>query len=45
MWMAMKKEKKNRKNFKRMKLPPFDDEEPPMNFGDNILDIEPLDPV
>lgn len=28
-----------------MKLPPFDDEEPPMNYGDNILDVEPLDPV
>ena len=36
MWMAMKKEKIQRKNFKRMKLPPFDDEEPPMNYGDNI---------
>ena len=28
-----------------MKLPPFDDEEPPMSYGDNILDVEPLDPV
>lgn len=45
MWMAMKNEKLKRKNFKRMKLPPFDDEEPPMNYGDNILDIEPLDPI
>ena len=41
----MRREKRDRKHFKRMRLPAFDDEEPPMDFGDNILDVEPLDPI
>ena len=45
MWTAMRREKALREHFKRMKLPPFDDEEPPLDFGDNILHVEPLDPV
>jgi pre-mRNA-processing factor 8 len=28
-----------------MRFPPFDDEEPPLDYGDNILSIEPLDPI
>jgi len=28
-----------------MKFPPFDDEEPPLDYGDNILNVEPLDPI
>jgi pre-mRNA-processing factor 8 len=25
-----------------MRFPPFDDEEPPLDYGDNVLDTEPL---
>jgi pre-mRNA-processing factor 8 len=28
-----------------MRFPPFDDEEPPLDYGDNILSVEPLEPV
>lgn len=44
-WTAMRKEKRERAHFKRLGLPPFDDEEPPLDYGDNILDIEPLHPI
>eukprot|EP01047_Picozoa_sp_COSAG01_P142090 COSAG01_NODE_73251_length_249_cov_29.100000_1_plen_27_part_10 len=27
-----------------MRFPPFDDEEPPLDFADNILDVEPMEP-
>lgn len=26
-------------------MPPFDDEEPPFDYGDNVLHIEPLEPI
>ncbi|KIH51927.1 PRO8NT domain protein [Ancylostoma duodenale] len=29
----------------RMRFPPFDDEEPPLDYADNILDVEPLEPI
>ncbi|GMM36116.1 U4/U6-U5 snRNP complex subunit [Saccharomycopsis crataegensis] len=45
MWLMMRREKRDRKHFKRMKFPPFDDEEPPLNYSENILDLEPLDPI
>lgn len=41
----MRKEKKDRKHFKRMRFPPFDDEEPPLDYGDNVLSVEPQDPI
>jgi hypothetical protein len=41
MWMLMRKEKRDRRHFKRMRFPPFDDEEPPLDYGDNILEVEP----
>lgn len=28
-----------------MRFPPFDDEEPPLDYGDNILDTEPLEAI
>lgn len=28
-----------------MRFPPFDDEEPPLDYGDNILEMEPLEPI
>ena len=41
----MRREKRDRRHFKRMRFPPFDDEEPPLDYSDNILDVEPLDPI
>ena len=37
MWIMMRREKRDRKHFKRMRFPPFDDEEPPLDYADNIL--------
>eukprot|EP00742_Colponemidia_sp_Colp-10_P004444 GILJ01004744.1.p1 GENE.GILJ01004744.1~~GILJ01004744.1.p1 ORF type:complete len:2356 (+),score=385.23 GILJ01004744.1:375-7070(+) len=45
MWIAMRAEKRDRRHFKRMRFPPFDDEEPPLDYGDNVLDVEPLEPI
>jgi pre-mRNA-processing factor 8 len=28
-----------------MRFPPFDDEEPPLDYADNLLDVDPLDPI
>ena len=39
MWLMMRREKRDRKHFKRMRFPPFDDEEPPLDYGDNVLDV------
>ena len=33
----MRREKRDRRHFKRMRFPPFDDEEPPLDYGDNVL--------
>ena len=45
MWIMMRREKRDRRNFKRMRFPPFDDEEPPLDYVDNVLDVEPLEPI
>lgn len=45
MWIMMRREKRDRRHFKRMRFPPFDDEEPPLDYGDNVLDIEPSDAI
>ncbi len=45
MWILMRREKRDRKHFKRMRFPPFDDEEPPLDYKENILDVEPLDAI
>jgi pre-mRNA-processing factor 8 len=45
MWNVMREEKRCRRHFKRMQFPPFDDEEPPLDYADNILDIEPPEPI
>ncbi|CDK28553.1 unnamed protein product [Kuraishia capsulata CBS 1993] len=44
-WTMMRKEKRDRKHFKRMRFPAFDDEEPPLDFSENIEDVEPLEPI
>ena len=43
MWIMMRREKRDRRHFKRMRFPPFDDEEPPLDYTDNVLDVEPLE--
>ena len=40
-WIMMRREKRDRRNFRRMRFPPFDDEEPPLDYADNVLDAEP----
>jgi len=45
MWIMMRREKRDRRNFKRMRFPPFDDEEPPIDYPENILMVEPLEAV
>ena len=45
MWIMMRREKRDRRHFKRMRFPAFDDEEPPLDYADNIMDIEPLDAI
>ena len=45
MWIMMRREKRDRKHFKRMRFPPFDDEEPPLDYGDNVLDVPPLEAI
>lgn len=45
MWIMMRREKRDRRHFKRMRFPPFDDEEPPLDFADNLLDVEPLEAI
>ncbi|KAI1331062.1 pre-mRNA processing splicing factor 8 [Xylariaceae sp. FL0255] len=45
MWVTMRKEKSDRRLFKRMRFPPFDDEEPPLSWTENLEDVEPLEPI
>ena len=45
MWIMMRREKRDRRHFKRMRFPPFDDEEPPLDYGENILHMEPMEPI
>src|SRR5579871_5901333 len=44
-WIASRREKRDRRHFKRMRFPPFDDEEPPISYAENIEDVEPLEPI
>lgn len=45
MWDMQWREKRDRRNFKRMRFPPFDDEEPPLDWQQNLADIEPPEPI
>ncbi|CDY35524.1 BnaA05g16620D [Brassica napus] len=45
MWIMMRREKRDRRHFKRMRFPPFDDEEPPLDYADNLLDVETLEAI
>lgn len=44
-WIMMRREKRDRKHFKRMRFPPFDDEEPPIDWMENIEDTVPPDSI
>ncbi|CAF3356946.1 unnamed protein product [Rotaria socialis] len=41
----MRREKRDRRHFQRMRFPPFDDEKPPLDYADNIFDVEPLEAI
>ena len=41
----MRREKQDRRHFKRMRLSPLDDEELPLDYGDNVLDVDPLEAI
>ncbi|KYQ89964.1 hypothetical protein DLAC_08534 [Tieghemostelium lacteum] len=45
MWVTMKREKRDRRHFKRIKFPLFDDEEPPLDYQDNIFGCEVEDSI
>ncbi|KAI1265231.1 pre-mRNA processing splicing factor 8 [Xylariaceae sp. FL1019] len=45
MWVTMRKEKSDRRLFRRMRFPPFDDEEPPLSWSENLEDVEPPQPI
>ena len=44
-WVMMRREKRDRRHFKRMRFPPFDDEEPVLDYADHVLDVEPPEPI
>ncbi len=44
-WLLMRREKRDRRHFKRMRFPPFDDEEPPLDYADHLLQVEPGEAV
>lgn len=44
-WTCMRREKRDRKHFKRIRLPPFDDEEPPLNWAENLEDLDPPESI
>jgi pre-mRNA-processing factor 8 len=44
-WLMMRREKRDRRHFKRMRFPPFDDEEPPLDYADHLLNVEPAEAV
>ena len=41
----MRREKNDRRHFKRMRFPPFDDEEPPLSWSENIEITEPTEAI
>ncbi|CAN7054453.1 unnamed protein product [Brassica oleracea var. botrytis] len=43
--VMMRREKSVPRHFKPMWFPPFDNEDPPMDYDDNLLDVDPLEPI
>ncbi|KAK6462751.1 putative pre-mRNA splicing factor [Scheffersomyces coipomensis] len=44
-WTMMRREKRDRRHFKRMRFPPFDDEEPPIDWLENLEDTDAPDAI
>ncbi|VEU19289.1 DEKNAAC100659 [Brettanomyces naardenensis] len=44
-WLQMRREKRDRRHFKRMRFPAFDDEEPFIDYGAYIEELEPPEPI
>lgn len=44
-WSMMRREKRDRRHFKRMRFPPFDDDEPPIDWSENIEDVTPPEAI
>ncbi|ODV88975.1 hypothetical protein CANCADRAFT_65636 [Tortispora caseinolytica NRRL Y-17796] len=44
-WLMMRREKRDRKHFRRMRFPPFDDEEPPISWSENIEHLDLPEPI
>ncbi|KAL6136830.1 hypothetical protein ACLB2K_062125 [Fragaria x ananassa] len=45
MWIMMRREKRDRRHFKRIRFPAFDDEEPVLDYDDNLLDVETFEAI
>jgi len=45
MWIMMRREKRDREHFRRMRIPAFDDEEPPIDYSENVLGVPPLEAI
>ncbi|EGW33924.1 uncharacterized protein SPAPADRAFT_133535 [Spathaspora passalidarum NRRL Y-27907] len=44
-WNQMRQEKRDRRHFKRIRFPPFDDEEPPIDWNENLEGVDPPDSI
>ncbi|KAF1955064.1 PROCN-domain-containing protein [Byssothecium circinans] len=45
MWLAMRREKSDRRHFRRVRFPPCDDEEPPTNYSEQIENADLFEPI
>ena len=45
MWLDMRREKHDRRHFKPIRLSPFIDKEPPLDYGDSVLSMDPLEAI
>ena len=45
MWLAMRQGKHDRRQFKPIRFPPFIDKEPPLDYGDSVLSMDPLEAI
>lgn len=45
MWLQMRREKRDRRHFKRMRFPAFDDEEPFIDYAEHIESLELPEPI
>jgi len=45
MWLAMRREKRDRRHFKRMRFPRLMMKNLLWIYGDNVLDVDPLEAI